>query len=82
MSNGRGLKIVRQLLANANIKEQHVDTKAKRTQTKPKLSGESANLRYIRTPENDARFKAGETYLDTETGRIRWVPTGRDPNQT
>lgn len=77
MSNGKGLKIIQQLLMNANIKEQHQQPK------QPKKSGmpvDSQKLRYVRTPEHDSRFNGGATYLDTQTGRVRWVPDDVDPN--
>lgn len=79
MRNNKGLEIIQKLVMESHVKERHqADTH--RAAQHGTLDGDITELRYIRTPEHDARFKAGETYLDTETGYIRWVPSGVDPN--
>lgn len=84
MDRGNGLKIIQKLLMETSAVERHQDRQTKPEKKEPALTPDEQmrlGLRYIRTPEKDAKFNAGDTYLDTETGRVQWVPTGVDPNQ-
>lgn len=81
MSKGKSLQIIQQLLMDAHVKERHQDANGKEERNASEVPQPSGALRYLRTLEHDDRFEWGETYLDTQTGKIRWMPVGADPNR-